>query len=40
MTKRSYTMQRRTALEAETRERIVRATVALQEHGGSGPPTR
>ena len=35
MTKRSYTMQRRATLEAETRERIVRATVALHaKHGG------
>jgi AcrR family transcriptional regulator len=34
MTKRSYAMQRRSALEAKTRERIVRATVALHaEHG-------
>ena len=29
MPKRTYSMQRRVALEAETRERIVRATVAL-----------
>ncbi len=37
MTKRSYTMQRRATLEAQTRERIVRATVALhKEHGGLG----
>ena len=37
MTKRPYTMERRVALEAETRERIVRATVALhREHGGLG----
>lgn len=37
MTKRTYTMQRRAALEAETREQIVRATVALHaEHGGLG----
>jgi AcrR family transcriptional regulator len=37
MAKRPYTMERRTALEAETRERIVRATVALhREHGGLG----
>lgn len=37
MTKRPYAMERRTALEAETRERIVRATVALhREHGGLG----
>src|SRR6476660_2766262 len=37
MAKRAYTMQRRAALEAETRERIVRATVALhKEHGGLG----
>jgi len=35
MPKRSYTMQRRAALEAETRERIVRATVELHaRHGG------
>src|SRR3954469_9882363 len=35
MTKRSYSMQRRATLEAETRERIVRATVALHaKHGG------
>jgi len=34
MTKRSYSMQRRAALEADTREQIVRATVALHaEHG-------
>ena len=34
MPKRSYSMQRRVALEAETRERIVRATVALHaQHG-------
>jgi AcrR family transcriptional regulator len=37
MPKRSYSMQRRAALEAETRERIVRATVALHaEHGPLG----
>ena len=37
MVKRSYSMQRRAALEAKTRERIVRATVALHaEHGTSG----
>ena len=37
MTKRPYTMQRRAALEAETRERIVRATVELHaRHGGLG----
>ena len=37
MTKRPYSMQRRAALEAETRERIVRATVALHaEHGALG----
>jgi len=37
MAKRSYTMHRRATLEAETRERIVRATVALHaEHGGLG----
>ena len=35
MPKRAYTMQRRAALEAETRERIVRATVDLHaRHGG------
>jgi len=34
MPKRTYSMQRRVALEAETRERIVRATVALHaQHG-------
>ena len=34
MPKRSYYMQRRVALEAETRERIVRATVGLHaQHG-------
>ena len=34
MPKRSYSMQRRVALEAETRERIVSATVALHaQHG-------
>lgn len=34
MSKRPYTMERRAALEAETRGRIVRATVALhKEHG-------
>ena len=37
MAKRSYSMQRRSALEAKTRERIVRATVVLHaEHGTSG----
>lgn len=37
MTKRSYSMQRRGALEAQTHEQIVRATVALHaEHGASG----
>lgn len=37
MAKRPYSMERRTALEAKTRERIVRATVALHaEHGPSG----
>lgn len=37
MAKRAYAMQRRAALEAETRERIVCATVALHaEHGGLG----
>ena len=37
MPKRSYSMQRRAALEADTRERIVRATVALHaEHGALG----
>ena len=37
MAKRAYTMQRRATLEAETRERIVRATVALHaERGGLG----
>jgi AcrR family transcriptional regulator len=37
MTKRTYSMQRRAALEAETRERIVRATVALHaKHGALG----
>src|SRR4029079_17571439 len=37
MAKRSYTMHRRATLEAETRERIVRATVALHaKHGGLG----
>ena len=35
MTKRPYDMQRRTTLEAETRERIVRATVDL--HAKHGP---
>jgi len=35
MTKRSYDMQRRATLEAETRERIVRATVDL--HAKHGP---
>ena len=36
MAKRSYSMERRAALEAKTRERIVRATVALHaEHGPS-----
>jgi len=35
MPKRSYTMQRRADLAAETRERIVRATVAL--HAEKGP---
>ena len=35
MTKRSYDMQRRARLEAETRERIVRATVDL--HARHGP---
>jgi len=37
LTRRPYTMQRRAALEAETRERIVRATVKLHSrHGGLG----
>ena len=37
MTKRAYSMQRRGELEAETRERIVRATVDLHaRHGGLG----
>jgi AcrR family transcriptional regulator len=37
MPKRSYSMQRRAALEADTHERIVRATVALHaEHGALG----
>ena len=37
MTKRSYSMHRRATLEAETRERIVRATVELHaKHGGLG----
>lgn len=37
MTKRPYTKQRRAALEAETRERIVLAAVQLHaEHGGLG----
>ena len=37
MAKRSYSMKRRAVLEAKTRERIVRATVALHaEHGASG----
>ena len=37
MNKRPYAMQRRAALEAETRERIVRATVKLHaQHGGLG----
>lgn len=34
MPKRSYSMQRRAALEADTRERIVRATVALHARHG------
>ncbi len=34
MPKRSYSMQRRAALEADTRERIVRATVALHAERG------
>jgi len=37
MTKRTYSMERRASLEAETRERIVRATVDLHaKHGGLG----
>jgi len=37
MPKRSYSMQRRAELETQTRERIVRATVALHaEHGTLG----
>ena len=37
MAKRSYSMQRRAAFEAKTRERIVRATVELHaKHGGLG----
>jgi AcrR family transcriptional regulator len=37
MAKRPYTMERRAALEAQMRERIVRATVALhKEHGALG----
>ena len=37
MAKRTYSMQRRASLEAETRERIVRAAVELHaEHGGLG----
>jgi AcrR family transcriptional regulator len=37
MAKRPYAMQRRATLEAETRERIVRATVKLHaQHGGLG----
>ena len=37
MARRAYSMERRAALEAKTRERIVRATVALHaEHGPSG----
>ena len=37
MSKRSYSMERRRALEADTRERIVRATVALHaRHGAIG----
>jgi AcrR family transcriptional regulator len=37
MPKRAYSMQRRASLEAETRERIVRATVELHaKHGGLG----
>lgn len=36
-TKRAYSMHRRATLEAETRERIVRATVELHaKHGGLG----
>jgi len=35
MPKRSYSMQRRVALEAETRECIVRATVALHARHGA-----
>lgn len=37
MPKRTYTMQRRAELAAETRERVVRATVAL--HAEKGPLT-
>jgi AcrR family transcriptional regulator len=37
MPKRTYSMQRRASLEAETRDRIVRATAALHaEHGALG----